>query len=128
MICARGQRPTLTENIKLINQFKNQANGCSTCSCWCPEFEDSFLFEIRQKWLSYGPKHCAKNEQNRRYLSLLIFRKWLLLKSRFFSNIFQSALILSAKCTSTHTLKISGKNIKNVGEETIRTKHIFEIS
>ena len=47
-------RPILTETIKLIKQLKNQANGCSTYSCCsCTEFEDIFLFEIRQKWLSY---------------------------------------------------------------------------
>ena len=48
--CAQGGHAQFwPKNIKFAIQGQNQANGCSTCSYRCPEYEDIFLFEIGQK-------------------------------------------------------------------------------
>ena len=48
--CAQGGHAQLwPENIKFAKQGQNQANGCTTCSYLCPEYEDIFLFEIGEK-------------------------------------------------------------------------------
>ena len=48
--CAQGGHARFwPKNIKFAKQDQNQANGCSTCSYWCLEYEDIFFFEIGQK-------------------------------------------------------------------------------
>ena len=48
--CMRGGHAQFwPKNIKFTKQCQNQANGCSTCSYRCPEYEDTFLFQIGQK-------------------------------------------------------------------------------
>ena len=52
ILCIRWPHPILAKNIKFAKQGQNQANGCCTCSWWCPEYENAFFWNLtKDDWV-----------------------------------------------------------------------------
>ena len=60
------------KNTNFGKHGQNHANGCSTCSCWSPVYQDIFLFEIGQKMTELWTKNVCPYMGTQAKFSLIL--------------------------------------------------------